>query len=90
VFQVKISKELDKYLRKIKNRPLKSATIKKMKEIISQDKKTINNYKNLRHNLSNFKRVHILKSFVLLFKVDYEKKIIYFHELNHHDKVYKK
>ena len=49
---------------------------------------SIKRYKNLRHDLSDFKRVHIDKSFVLTFKVDLANNFILFYDFDHHDKVY--
>ena len=61
---------------------------KKIKQIISSDKNSINHYKNLKGKLKEFKRVHIDNSFVLIFKVDIEKNYIRFLEFDHHDKIY--
>ena len=61
-----------------------------MNQIIDCDKETINHYKNLRYGLSDYKRVHIGKSFVLLFFVNFENNIINFIKFDHHDKIYKR
>lgn len=61
---------------------------KKIKEIIKQNEKTIDRYKNLRYDLKEYKRVHITKSFVLPFKVDKGEKFILFTDFDHHDKIY--
>lgn len=62
---------------------------KKVKEIINNDNSSIDKYKNCRYDLKEYKRVHIDKSFVLLFKVYKEKNMIYFWWLKHHDEVYR-
>ena len=62
---------------------------KKIKEVISCNEKTIEHYKNLMYGLSGYKRVHIDKSFVLIFKIFKEKKYILFERLDHHDRIYK-
>jgi YafQ family addiction module toxin component len=62
---------------------------KKIKEIIACDETAIDHYKNLRHELSEYKRAHIDKSFVLIFKVFKKEKHILFERLDHHDKIYK-
>jgi len=62
---------------------------KKIKEIISCDENSIEHYKNLRHGLSEYKRVHIDKSFVLIFKIFKKEKHILFERLDHHDRIYK-
>ncbi len=61
---------------------------KKIKEIINNDLESINHYKNLRHDLKEFKRVHIDKHFVLTFKVYPQDNFILFADFDHHDKIY--
>ena len=46
-------------------------------------------YKNLRKPLQHLKRVHIDKSFVMIFSVDENKKNIIIEDYNHHDNIYK-
>lgn len=62
---------------------------KKIKEIISNDKETIDRYKNLRYELKTHKRVHIDKHFVLVFRVFRDNNFILFEDFDHHDRVYK-
>ncbi len=90
-FQPVLSPKLRKVLAKlaVKNKPLAIAVNKKIKQVCSCDEELINHYKNLRNELSEYKRTHIQKSFVLLFKVDFEKKHVLFVKLEHHDRVYK-
>ena len=90
VFVFERSDELKETLEKIskKHKSLYEATLKKMEEIISRDSQTIDYYKNLRHDLSDFKRVHVYKHYVLFFKVNKEKNSIYFQKLRHHDEAY--
>lgn len=45
-------------------------------------------YKNLRKPLQHLKRVHIDKSFVLVFSVDENKKHIIIEDYEHHDSIY--
>ena len=61
---------------------------KKIKEIINNDKNSIDRYKNLKHGLKEIKRVHIDKHFVLSFKVDKEDNYILFLDFEHHDNAY--
>lgn len=63
---------------------------KKIKEVINNDLHSIDRYKNLRYNLNEYKRVHIDKSFVLLFNVDKQKNHILFEGLLYHDDVYRR
>ena len=89
-FAFDYSDELRDNLAKIskKHKALYEAVMNKMEEIISRDNQTIDYYKNLRNDLSEFKRVHVLKHYVLFFKVYKEKNLIYFQKLRHHDEAY--
>lgn len=73
-----------------KDKETADALNKKIKQITSSDYFTIDHYKNLRYGMSNYKRVHIMKSFVLLFMVDKDKNFILFDKFGHHDDIYKK
>lgn len=83
-----ISSKLEKILKKISKKDKKryEATLKKIDEIVSNQ--DIEHYKNLSHTMKEFKRVHIDSHFVLVFK--FEKKIIKFEDLQHHDTVYRR
>ena len=85
-----LSESLKETLKKLskKNSALTTAVNKKIKQICSCDDELIDHYKNLRNELSDYKRVHVEKSFVLLFNVDKQKKLVYFVKLAHHDTVY--
>lgn len=91
MFEFDLSDNLKRILQKLAKRDPKRTEIinKKIKEIVSGDHAAINNYKNLRYNLREFKRVHIDSSFVLIFKVDLEDNFILFVDLDHHDQVYR-
>jgi len=91
-FKFGINNELKQVLKKIykKDNQMYEAVLKKIEEIISRDTITIDFYKNLKQNLKDYKRVHIMKSFVLLFKVFKEQNFILFERLDHHDNIYKK
>jgi len=91
-FNFNISDELKLVIKKLKKKDKLRLLIlkRKIKEIINNDKKSIDRYKNLRNELSDYKRVHIDKSFVLIFKVFKDKNFILFDKLEHHDNVYKK
>jgi YafQ family addiction module toxin component len=92
MFDYNLSEELKFKIKKLVKKDKKRTDIlhKKIKQIISSDKYLINHYKNLRHGLNNFKRVHIDRSFVLTFKVDLENNFILFIDFDHHDRIYKK
>lgn len=91
-FQYSISDKLKSIIEKLLKKDKTRAEIiyKKIKEIISCDELTIGHYKNLKYDLSDRKRVHIDKSFVLIFRVDKKNKFILFIDFDHHDNIYKK
>lgn len=92
MFTFDLTDELKLTLAKIarKDRLRAAIVYKKIEQIISCDEISIEHYKNLRHGLSDFKRVHIDKSFVLLFKVSKKHKHVTFIKLDHHDSIYKR
>ena len=61
--------------------------IKKINEIINSG--DIGHYKNLKHDLKDFKRIQIGEK-VLVFKFDKKNNFISFEDFDHHDKIYKK
>ncbi len=91
-FEYDLSDKLREILDKLRSRDPKKVEIiyKKIKQIVNSDEVTIEHYKNLRHDLSDRKRVHIDKSFVLTFKYDRAQKFILFLDFDHHDIIYKK
>jgi len=90
-FDFDLSDELKLVIKKLQKKDRVRIIIlnKKIKEIINNDANSIDRYKNCRYDLKEYKRVHIDKSFVLIFKVDKEKNHILFERLKHHDEVYK-
>ncbi|MFH1234005.1 MAG: addiction module toxin RelE [Candidatus Diapherotrites archaeon] len=91
-FKYDFSDELEDTLAKLfkKDRNAYEALLKKIDEIASRDEFTIEFYKNLRYDLKEYKRVHVTKSFVLMFKVFKKEKFILFDKFRHHDDVYKR
>jgi len=91
-FDYDFSDKLKGIIKKLRKKdPKKTEAIhKKVTQIINSDETAIEHYKNLRHDLSGEKRVHIEKSFVLTFKYDKNKKFILFLDLDHHDNIYKR
>lgn len=83
---------LKKKLKKIskKDNELCNNILKKISEIVEQDLITIDMYKNLRHPMSEFKRIHLTGSYILLFKVYKQKNFILFVDVVHRDDAYKK
>ena len=84
------SYELRKSVEKIffklaKRNPTQLLIIEKKIEEIRQDPQ---HYKNLRKPLQHLKRVHIDRSFVLVFSVDDDKKHVIIEDFDHHDNIY--
>lgn len=90
MFSFDFTDELKLKIRKLVRKDKKKVDIinKKVKEIVNNDLDTIDHYKNLRYDLSDRKRTHIDKSFVLTFKVDKQRKFILFLDIDHHDNIY--
>lgn len=73
-----------------KDKQLWLEIFRKMDQVASSDETTVEHYKNLKHGLSDYKRVHVGKSFVLFFRVLKSEKIIFFDRLMHHDDAYRR
>ena len=82
-----LSDEFKRTMRKLKKRDLATfrAVQKKVNQIALCDETAIDHFKNLRGDLSDFRRVHI-GSLVLMFKI--EGNSIVFDRLVHHDSAY--
>lgn len=85
----KLSKRLEKILDKLskKDKEAYIQILKKLNEVANSENPE--HYKNLKEPLQKFKRVHIKKSFVLVFSFDKRKGLIKFADYEHHDKIYK-
>jgi YafQ family addiction module toxin component len=92
MFDYNLTDQLQSIISRLKKKDpcLVSKLRKKILEIINNDVKSINRYKNLKNVMKNRKRVHIGKSFVLVFKVELEDNFILFLDFDHHDKIYNK
>ena len=86
--QYEIKPNLQKILEKLKKKDIVAynAIIDKIEEIVNSNP---DSYKSLRH-LQNIKRVHIIKSFVLVFSYDKRNEFLSFLDYDHHDNIYKK
>jgi YafQ family addiction module toxin component len=87
MYEYVLRKSVEKlFLKLAKKDPKQLRSIhKKIQEIV----KNPYHYKNLRKPLQHMKRVHIHKSFVLLFSVDEQKKIVVIEEYGHHNNIYR-
>ncbi len=69
-----------------KNPVLENSLKKKITEILENPE----HYKPLRYGLAGERRVHIMKSFVLKYKITEENKTVTFLFFGHHDEAYKR
>jgi YafQ family addiction module toxin component len=85
-----VEEKLHQILKKLfrKDNKKYEITWKKIKEVASSP--DIEHYKNLKSPMNEFKRVHIDKSFVLVFKYDKTNDKLKFYDLDHHDNIYKR
>lgn len=85
-YSYEVSKQLERELDKLqkKNKKRLEIILKKMSEILDNP----NHFKPLQHEMKGLRRVHIDKSFVLVFEIiETEKKVI-FQDFDHHDNIY--
>jgi YafQ family addiction module toxin component len=85
-YSIEIGAEVDKIFLKLqKKNPVQMGIIrKKPAEIVGNPQ----HYKNLRSPMQHLKRVHIDKSFVMVFSIDENKKHIVIEDFDHHDRIY--
>lgn len=86
MYDLEVKEEVDKIFYKLSKKNSQQLKIidKKIKEIRERPF----GYKFLRNPLHGFNRVHIDNSFVLVFKIDHEKKVVTIYYYDHHDSVY--
>ena len=86
-YSLEIAEELTKLFSKLakKDKITFEAINKKVNEILENPY----HYKPLKAPLQNKRRVHISSSFVLIFKINEERKAVQLLEFEHHDKAYK-
>lgn len=89
MYEIIIKKEADKIFAKLQNKnPNQWEIILKKIEQIS--KNPYHEHKFLKKPMQNFNRVHIDKHFVLIFKINHERREVEIFNFEHHDFVYKK
>ncbi|MBI4154791.1 addiction module toxin RelE [Candidatus Woesearchaeota archaeon] len=88
MYGLEIKQDADKIFSKLAKKNPKQLMIidKKINEIRNNPNHI---YKFLRKPLQTYNRVHIDKNFVLIFKIDHNKKSIIVHYFDHHNNVYK-
>lgn len=87
MYSLKIRPTLDETFSKLARKDKKQMEMvsRKIQEIIQNPQ----HYKNLRAPLQHLKRVHIGRSYVLVFSVDENTKTVTLEEYDHHDVIYK-
>lgn len=85
-YELQISDHLDKLFSKLskKNKKQLEAVFKKVKQIL----KDPYHFKPLRGDMHGLRRVHIDKSFVLVYEILEKEKVVRLLDFEHHDKVY--
>jgi mRNA-degrading endonuclease RelE of RelBE toxin-antitoxin system len=87
MYDLYIKPEADRIFKKLSKKNPKQLIIihKKILEIRKNPK---HKYKFLRKPLQSFNRVHIDKNYVLIFRIDHERKLVDIFYYDHHDNVY--
>lgn len=87
MYSVEVRKSVEKIFSRLAKKDYKQLEMveKKVNEIIENP----HHYKNLRKPLQHLKRVHVAKSFVLVFSVDGSNQRILIEDYDHHDNIYK-
>ncbi|RLE44009.1 type II toxin-antitoxin system mRNA interferase toxin, RelE/StbE family [Candidatus Woesearchaeota archaeon] len=86
-YHLEVSEKLDKVFKKLSKRNKKQLEIihKKVEDI----RKNPYHYKPLKGDMKGARRVHIDKSFVLVYEIDEANKTIKLLDYDHHDNIYK-
>ena len=86
-YSLEVAEELNNVFDKLakKDKVTFEAINKKVNEILENPY----HYKPLRAPMQNKRRVHISGSFVLIFKINEDRKVVQLLEFEHHDKAYK-
>jgi len=87
VYRLAIKEKLDKKFKKLqkKDKDMIQAIGRKVQDILDDPYR----FKALRRPLQNKRRVHIAGSFVLIYEINEEKRMVTLLEFDHHDNVYK-
>ncbi len=88
MYRIELRKSVEKIFFKLAKKNPKQLEI--IYDKIEEVRTNPHRYKNLRRPLQHLKRVHIDKSFVMVFSMDESKKTVIIEDYDHHDKIYKK
>ena len=87
MYRLAVKENLDKNFKKLQKKDKEILRIieRKVQDILGDPYR----FKPLRRPLQNKRRVHIAGSFVLIYEIDEEGKIVTLLDFDHHDNVYK-
>ncbi|MGR3309312.1 MAG: type II toxin-antitoxin system RelE family toxin [Candidatus Brocadiales bacterium] len=87
MYKLAIKESLDKKLKKLqkKDKEMLRLIDKKIQDILADPYR----FKPLKKPLQNKRRVHVDGSFVLIYDVNEEKKLVTMFDFDHHDNIYK-
>lgn len=87
MYKLAVKETLDRKFEKLqkKDKEMLRLINKKVEDILADPIR----YKPLRKPLQNKRRVHVGGSFVLVYEIDEEKKVVTLLDFDHHDNVYK-
>jgi mRNA interferase RelE/StbE/toxin YoeB len=85
-YSLELSKQADLKFKKLGKKQSKRMEMieKKVKQIVEDPYR----FKPLRGNMHGIRRVHIDKSFVLIYEIDEQRKYVRILDFEHHDRVY--
>lgn len=85
-YNLYISEEADKNFKKLRKKDKKQMDIinKKVKQIV----KNPYHFKPLKGDLKGARRVHVGKSFVIIYEINEKEKVVRILDYAHHDKIY--
>lgn len=88
MYNIEIREHIFAILKKLQRKNKKQLEIinKKLKQILDNPYQ----FKPLKSPLQNIRRVHIDKSFVLLYSIDESRKVVILENYDHHDNIYRK
>ena len=89
MYGIQRTKDFKKQLKKVKDKQSQENIKSKMREIANTVEDNPDHYKNLKKPMQKYKRAHVNNSFVLIFRIDKEKKKVIFFDYSHHDSSYK-
>ncbi len=87
MYNLAVKESLDKKFRKLKkkDREMLVSIDRKVQDILDDPYR----FKPLRKPLQNKRRVHVGGSFVLIYEINEEKKLVTLLDFDHHDNIYK-